>query len=113
MLFSLVPKLISRILMTTFESGPDGENRLPPERRMAELLQVQRSTLREALATLENLGVIERTQGRGTYLRLPDARIIQLYFDLALRLGYVTIEELETAREMLEREIARRAAPMV
>lgn len=107
---TVLNKLINRILMDSLDNGSDGGTRLPTERRMAELLGVQRSTLREALATLENLGVLDRTQGRGTYLQLPDARIIQLYFDLALKLGYVTIEELEAAREMLEREIARRAA---
>jgi hypothetical protein len=43
---------------------------------------------------------------------LPDSEFIRFYFDLALALGFISIEELQVAREALEREIARRAATM-
>ncbi|MBV9491823.1 MAG: FadR family transcriptional regulator [Verrucomicrobia bacterium] len=86
--------------------------KLPPERDLAARLGIQRSTLRERLALLEQMGVLRRTQGSGTYVSLPNSELIRFYFDLALALGFISIEELEVAREALEREIARRSATM-
>ena len=47
---------------------PDG-NRLPPERALADELQVGRRSLRRALSVLEEEGQISRHQGRGTFVR--------------------------------------------
>ncbi len=48
---------------------PDGEN-LPPERTLAESLDISRITVRKALALLEADGIIERVQGSGNRVRL-------------------------------------------
>lgn len=42
--------------------------KLPSERELAERMQVGRSTIREALRSLELLGVIETRRGEGTFL---------------------------------------------
>lgn len=42
--------------------------KLPSERELAERLQVGRSTIREALRSLELLGLIETRRGEGTFL---------------------------------------------
>ncbi|KAA0957938.1 FadR family transcriptional regulator [Planococcus sp. ANT_H30] len=42
--------------------------RIPSERELAETMQVGRSTLREALRSLELLGLIETRRGEGTFL---------------------------------------------
>ncbi len=46
----------------------DGE-RLPPEREMAEQMNVSVGTLRKALKELEGKGLLERVQGSGNYIR--------------------------------------------
>jgi DNA-binding FadR family transcriptional regulator len=43
-------------------------DRIPSERELAETLQVGRSTIREALRSLELLGLIETRRGEGTFL---------------------------------------------
>jgi len=45
--------------------------RLPPERELCELLDVSRTSLRLALADLEERGLITRHQGRGTFVTRP------------------------------------------
>ncbi len=106
----LLSKLVDVILVAAADRSGDGPVRLPPEREIAQRLGIQRSTLREALATLTHLGILHRTQGRGTYVSLLRSDFVQLYFNVALAVGHITIADLETLREMLERELVRRAA---
>ncbi|MGV3244619.1 FadR/GntR family transcriptional regulator [Staphylococcus sp. 11261D007BR] len=47
-------------------------DKLPTERKFAELYQVSRSVVREALSYLENTGVTESVQGKGTLVREQD-----------------------------------------
>src|SRR5690606_22283549 len=44
-------------------------DRLPGEHRMAELLGVSRASVREAMATLAALGIVEVRSGRGAFVR--------------------------------------------
>lgn len=44
------------------------DERLPPERALAEDYGVARGTVREALKTLEQMGLVERRAGSGTYV---------------------------------------------
>jgi len=47
-------------------------DRLPTESQLANQLGVAVGTLRKALATLENRGIVERRQGSGTYVSKPE-----------------------------------------
>ncbi len=49
----------------------EGEN-IPPERTLAESLNVSRVTVRKALHLLEKDGIVERVQGSGTVVRLKE-----------------------------------------
>ena len=106
--------IFTRLLQVITEAGtkqPDTHHfRLPTERALAASLGVPRALVRERLSALEHLGVVERTQGSGTYVNPPSAEVIRWYFDLALILGYISIDEIQATRAMLEREIAREVA---
>lgn len=57
--------------------------KLPTERILAERLRVSRNTVREALTRWEGLGLVERRQGSGTYLKAevsPQMRHMPLTF---------------------------------
>ncbi|SEB70878.1 transcriptional regulator, GntR family [Paramicrobacterium humi] len=96
-------------------SSPDetGSRRLPPERELCARLDISRGALREQLAMLENLGVLHRRQGHGSYLDAPDAAFVRTSFTLMRHLGYLDDQEFTQAREMIEETVAAAAAPLV
>lgn len=85
-------------------------DRVPTERELAADLGVSRSAVREQLAGLEILGLVRRTQGSGTAVDVPDPSFVRLYFELALRFGHITQDEIARARELLELATVREAA---
>jgi GntR family transcriptional regulator, transcriptional repressor for pyruvate dehydrogenase complex len=107
-----VDDLLSRIIEIAVRTRPDasGRIRLPTERELSEQLQVQRPTLRERLTMLETLGFIHRHQGSGTYLTLPNSKFLQFYFEVARKLGFLQLTEIQRAMEMMGLEMASAAA---
>jgi GntR family transcriptional regulator, transcriptional repressor for pyruvate dehydrogenase complex len=110
------PNQVDHLLWQIIEIGADlapdqnGRIKLPTERELAERLKVPRPSLRERLAVLETMGFISRAQGSGTYLTFPRPVFLQVYFDAAWKLGFISTEELQRAQLMLIREIAALAA---
>ncbi len=106
------PDLLDRLkeFVSVSEISRDGRLKLPPERALCEHFDMHRTSVRNVLSVLHSLGFIERKQGAGTFLKMPEPVFIQLYFELALKLNYISVDHLETAREMFEREIIQAAA---
>ena len=85
-------------------------DRLPPERELAEKFGVGRSSLRDAIRTLEVMGIVESRHGSGTVVRdlSTDALVVPLASVLAEKRGLVA--ELLDVRRMIEPALAARAA---
>jgi GntR family transcriptional repressor for pyruvate dehydrogenase complex len=83
---------------------------LPPERELAEKLGVGRSSIRDAVRTLEVMGILEPRQGHGTVVRdlNADALVVPLASVLQHRRDLVS--ELLDVRRMIEPGLAARAA---
>ena len=69
-------------------------DKLPTERALAEQLGISRNSTREALRALENLGVVERRQGSGSYLVGNTTKTIQPMIDMMLLLGQTSQLEI-------------------
>jgi GntR family transcriptional regulator len=81
---------IEEQLAARIESGALGAGeRLPPERNLAEALDVSRMTVRQALASLAARGLVERGVGRGTFVR----RVPRVVHDLARVSGFTAEAE--------------------
>lgn len=104
----LLIRMIEIAMRTRADSS--GRIRLPTERELSELLQVQRPTVRERLTVLETLGFVQRRQGSGTYLALPNSQFLQFYFEVSLKLGFVSIDQMQSALEMIGLEMVSNAA---
>jgi len=104
--------LLARIIDIAMRTRADssGRIRLPTERELSEILDVQRPTVRERLTMLETMGFVQRRQGSGTYLALPNSQFLQLYFEVGLKLGFVSVEQMQRAMEMIGVEMVSNAA---
>src|SRR4051794_14821089 len=84
--------------------------RLPSERDLAQMLGVGRSALREAMAALELLGIVEVRPGSGSYLREDSSQLLSQALKWAIALGEPEAQDLVEVREHLEVLAARLAA---
>lgn len=85
-------------------------DRLMGEREMANELGVSRTTLREALRTLELLGLVEIKPGEGTFIKDHNVNQIIAPLALALSVEQNSLNELWETRLALEVEAAGLAA---
>ncbi|PZX16991.1 GntR family transcriptional regulator [Palleronia aestuarii] len=94
---------ISEALIRDVAAGrlADGA-RLPPERELAVTHDASVGTLRKALTRLEEMGLLERVQGSGNYIRRPPSELgIYRFFRLELLEGggLPTAELISVARQ--------------
>ena len=102
---------VARRLMDLFTSGSiEPGTRLPPERHLAATLGVGRSAVREALAALEILGIVDVRPGSGTYLRGTASELLPQTLRWGLLIGERNTAELLELRSGLEIYVARLAA---
>lgn len=88
------------------ENIPVG-GKLPSERELAERLQVGRSTVREALRSLELLGIIETRRGEGTFLSdFRKHQLVELLSTFILQ-DARSKKDVQTTMHALEKEAVR------
>jgi GntR family transcriptional repressor for pyruvate dehydrogenase complex len=88
----IVAKIKDMIEKGRFKSG----DRLPVERELAEAFRVSRSSVREALRSLESQGLLESRQGDGTYIASQPVE------SLINPLASVIFSEKDGQRELFE-----------
>lgn len=94
-----------RLLIQTENIKPGGK--LPSERVLTERLQVGRSTVREALRSLELLGLIETKRGEGTFLTdFRKHKLVEILSTFILQ-DAKTLEDVHITREIHEKEAIR------
>lgn len=102
---------VARRLLDLFTGGDVVPGtRLPPERQLAATLEVGRSAVREALAALEILGIVDVRPGSGTYLRGSASDLLPQTLRWGLLIGERNTAELIELRSGLEIYVARLAA---
>ncbi len=105
---------VAKRLLEIFTNGSiEPGTRLPPERQLAATLGVGRSAVREALAALEILGIVDVRAGSGTYLRGAASELLPQTLSWGLMLGEPRTLELIEVRGALEIYAARLAATRI
>ena len=99
--------LIKRII-DLVQSGqlPLG-SRLPAERRLAEILQVSRPSVRQAIKALEAMGIVVCRVGDGNFItaRASAANLLTEPIQFAVRANKISRRQLLETREVLEVQI--------
>jgi len=103
--YEAVAEQIERLIITKLKPG----DKLPSERELVDLLQVSRSSIRDAIRSLELMGLVEPRQGAGTIVCEPLDPSVKPFAE-ALRHRKEMVGELLDFRNMLEPPLAARAA---
>lgn len=86
---------------------------LPTESKLAEMLGVHRSTIREGLRSLENAGLVQRGRGKRLRVSAPEMSAVSSVIARALGLKQVSFFELWEMQMLLEPFSARLASQRV
>jgi GntR family transcriptional regulator, transcriptional repressor for pyruvate dehydrogenase complex len=101
-----VARQIERLILKKLRPG----DKLPSERELAEILSVSRSSIRDAIRSLELMGMVEPRQGAGTIVREITASSLANPLANALKRKEELMGELLDFRKILEPPLAARAA---
>ncbi|MFZ3264271.1 MAG: FadR/GntR family transcriptional regulator [Terriglobales bacterium] len=104
-----VARQIERLILKKLRPG----DKLPSERDLAETLGVSRSSIRDAIRSLELMGMVEPRQGAGTIVREISSDSLANPLANVLKRKEELVSELLDFRIMLEPPLAARAAKRV
>lgn len=103
---AIVQRVIHMIGDGTWKAG----DQLPPQRQLAQEFNVSMASLREALQTLQGMGVVELRHGQGTFVCHNPSQIVERCLNLAIVLDRDMVEDFLDARRAVEGGLAYLAA---
>jgi GntR family transcriptional repressor for pyruvate dehydrogenase complex len=109
----LYEDIIKRIMDSIKRGDLKPGDKLPTERELVQQLNVSRTAIREALRSLEILGVVYSKVGSGTYIKEMSLDVLMDSFAGILKKNERMIMELIEVRMLLEVEIAKLAAQRI
>lgn len=104
--YEAVARQIEALILEKLKPG----DKLPPERELAEMFSVSRSSIRDAIRSLELSGLVEPRQGIGTVVCEVTADSLLNPLVNALNRKQELVSELLEVRKMIEPPLAARAA---
>lgn len=102
-------QVIDHIVQNSLKPG----DKLPTEKKLAALMCVSRSVVREALSILATMHIIRLVQGSGIYLESPEKAVMLNSYQAYMRLGYASIDEMYELRIRLEADAAALTAKRI
>lgn len=115
-MFSSIPnrKVYEEVIEQIQKNIIDGElkkgDRLPSERELSELMNISRTSIREALRVLESMGVVESIHGEGNFICSNTEKSLLQPLSIMFKLNNGKCEDIFELRKVLEVENARLAA---
>ena len=79
--------------------------RLPTERTLAETLSISRNSIREAIRSLENMGIIESRAGSGNYIVNKISGTVSEMLNMMMMLKQIDREEVCSFRRNLDKAV--------
>ena len=101
-----LPKQISNMIETKIKEGEyKVGDKLPTEQELIKIFNVSRNTIREAIQSLTNSGILEKRQGNGTYV-VAQERLEVDFFNV---MNSTTTKDVLEVRNLLEQQIVESA----
>ena len=108
---TMVEAIAHALIQYIAKNGLRAGDQLPSERNLATMIGASRLPLREALALLKGLGIIESRQGKGAFVKQLDlASLFGMLSPLLKTQSDIDVRHLFEARLTLEMSIAELAA---
>lgn len=103
-------RIVSQIKSLMFEGKLKPGDKLPPERELAEIMNVSRTSVREAIKTLSAMGLVIIKKGHGVFIAEANLGTVMNKVGDALIFRKDEIEQLFEIRKVLETQAAHWAA---
>jgi GntR family transcriptional repressor for pyruvate dehydrogenase complex len=110
---TLPEEIANRLLQQIREQELRPGDKLPAERNLAEMMQVSRPVVREALRALALMRVVDIRQGDGTYITSLEPRQLIAHLDFVFSKDSVALVQLLETRRIVEAGNVRLAAARV
>jgi GntR family transcriptional repressor for pyruvate dehydrogenase complex len=107
---SIPEAIVQRIVQMIGNGDWKAGDQLPAQRQLAQVLGVSMASLREALQTLQGMGVLELRHGQGTFICHNPSQIVERCLNLAIVLDRDMVEDFLDARRAVEGGLAYLAA---
>ncbi len=107
---SIPQAIVQRIIQMIGDGIWRAGDQLPPQRQLAHDLNVSMASLREALQTLQGMGMLELRHGQGTFVCRDPSQIVERCLNLALVLDREMVTDFLDARRAIEGGLAYLAA---
>lgn len=99
---SLKQQVIAAIKQYILNHQLKAGDKLPTERAMTEMFGVSRSVVREALSYLENVGIVQISQGKGAFLQESNIEKLLTSFFFLWQINRANIKEILSLRIVFE-----------
>lgn len=107
----LYEQVVAQIEQQILDGDLQAGDKLPAENELAELFGVSRTSVREAIKSLVQKGLVEVRRGRGTFVVDSTSDVVKSSLGRMVRFGQAEgLSQLVAVRELLEPGIAARAA---
>jgi DNA-binding FadR family transcriptional regulator len=108
--YSLADRVAERLLDMVLGEEVDVGGTLPPTGDLAKRFDVSVVVVREAVAKLAGLGILQRRQGKEPVVSLPDPAVVGRILRVYAHYERLSVDELQRSRSALEVDVARAAA---
>ncbi|MCC3866930.1 FadR/GntR family transcriptional regulator [Terrisporobacter mayombei] len=103
-------EVIEQIQKNIIDGDLKKGDRLPSERELSELMNISRTSIREALRVLESMGVVESIHGEGNFICSNTEKSLLQPLSMMFKLNNGEYKDIFELRKVLEVENARLAA---
>ncbi|CAB3391428.1 FadR/GntR family transcriptional regulator [Kyrpidia spormannii] len=104
---NLSKRVVAQLKQLMVEGKLRPGDKLPPERELAQLMNVSRTSIREAFKEMATLGLVHIRHGQGVFVAEPSLQVVSDQLSALVRVNLTRVKELFEIRKVLETQTVR------